>query len=89
VGDRCRKVNPCRETTPSGIDISQTRRFMSWSYKYLHPELRDRKKRYLGNRQLACGTASGRHVAGFHDGERTVDMSTAMSHRVLGNRESG
>jgi hypothetical protein len=28
-------------------------------------------------------------VAGFRDGERTVDRSTTMSHRGSGNRESG
>jgi hypothetical protein len=57
----------------------------------LRPESRDREKRYLGNRRLACGTtrASGIQVAGLRGGERTVDRSTAMSHRVSGNRESG
>jgi hypothetical protein len=88
VGDRCQKINPCRETTPSGISIARARRFVSWSCKDLRAELRDREKRYLGNRRLACGTASGRQVAGFRDGERTVDMSTAMSHRVSRDRMS-
>jgi hypothetical protein len=28
VEDRCQKDNPCRETAPSGIGISQARRFV-------------------------------------------------------------
>jgi hypothetical protein len=69
VEDRCRKVNPRRESTPSGIDISQTRRFVSWSCKELHQGLRGREERYHDNCRLACGTAraSGRQVAEIRD----------------------
>jgi hypothetical protein len=50
-----------------------------------------RSREAISRQPLACGTAraSGIQVAGLRGGERTVDRSTAMSHRVSGNRESG
>jgi hypothetical protein len=47
--------------------------------------------RYAISRHQECGATEvdGGQVAGFRDGERTVDRSTAMSHRGSENRESG
>jgi len=62
----------------SGYRRSQEREFCA---------LQNRNTRFPD--QWGTTVNRGGQVVGFHDGERTVDRSMAMSHQGLGNRESG